>query len=61
MTIEEAIQKAKETNSLFIKKMNITTLPPAVFELTNLQILIINGVKLQNIPNDIGISNQSSF
>lgn len=49
------IEKAKQTNSLFLKRVNIKSLPAAIFELTNLETLIINGVTLDKIPAEIGI------
>jgi len=53
LTLDEKIEKAKKSNVLSLKKSNLTTIPPAVFNLTNLTTLIISFNKLQNIPDEI--------
>jgi Leucine-rich repeat (LRR) protein len=53
VTIEEMIEKAKTSNSLFIKRIKLESLPPAIFDLTNLKTLVINGVKIKSIPSKI--------
>jgi len=53
VSVEELIEKAKQSNTLFLKKPPITKIPDEVFQLTNLQVLVINGLKLEKIPSEI--------
>lgn len=53
VTVEELIEIAKQSNTLFLKKLPITKIPDEVFQLTNLQVLVINGLKLEKIPSEI--------
>jgi len=52
--VEELIEKAKSSNTLFLKKLPITKIPDEVFQLTNLQVLVLSGLKLEKVPADIG-------
>jgi len=54
VSVEELIEKAKSSNTLFLKKLPITKIPDEVFQLTNLQVLVLSGLKLEKVPADIG-------
>jgi len=61
-SIEELIEKAKASNTLFLKKLPLTKIPDEVFQLTNLQVLVINGLRLEKIPAEIGkLTNLTTF
>jgi len=53
LSVEELIEKAKQSNTLFLKKLPITKIPDEVFQLTNLQVLVLSGLKLEKIPSEI--------
>lgn len=62
VSVEELIEKAKQSNSLFLKKLPLTKIPDEVFQLTNLQTLVLSGLKLEKIPSEIGkLTNLTTF